>query len=74
MGGLITTENGNVEVDHEAGVVIIVVGNFHGRLQIALEPTEAAELAKILTEQAQNAIHAERVGRRSASTSRYHTS
>lgn len=64
MTGLISTENGNVEVDHEADVVVLVVGNFQGRAQIALEPEEAAELAKILTEEAQNAIHAERLGRR----------
>ncbi|WP_284761563.1 hypothetical protein [Curtobacterium sp. MEB011] len=64
MTGLITTENGNVEVDHYPGTVVLVVGNFQGRAQIALEPEEAAELAKILTEEAQNAIHAERIGRR----------
>lgn len=64
MAPLIKSENGNVEVDHEPGTVVLDVGNTQERAQIALEPSEAAELARVLTEEAQNAIHAERLGRR----------
>lgn len=64
MAPLIKSENGNVEVDHGPGTVVLDVGTTQESAQIALEPAEAVELAKVLTEQAQNAIHAERVGRR----------
>lgn len=66
MAPLIKGENGNVEVDHEPGTVVLDVGNTQESAQIVLEPAEAVELAKALTEQAQNAIHAERSSRRTS--------
>jgi hypothetical protein len=56
-----TTGGLPVTADHEPGFVTLEVGR---GTQVAFDPKAAAELAKQLTEQAQNAIHAERVGRR----------
>jgi hypothetical protein len=61
---LINTENGTVAVDHDVDTVTIIVTNSEEHALLAMEPTEAAALAKALTTEAQNAIHAERVGRR----------
>jgi len=64
MAPLIKSENGSIAVGHEPGSVVLVVGTTSEMTQLAIEPAEAAELAKFLTDEAQNAIHAERVGRR----------
>ncbi|WP_181420125.1 hypothetical protein [Curtobacterium sp. MCPF17_003] len=49
-----------ITADHVPGSVVLKVpGSQHG-----LEPQEAVDLADELKEQAQNAIHAERLGRR----------
>lgn len=64
MTALISTENGTVTVDHDVDTVTIVVTNSSDQALLAMEPAEAAVLAKALTNEAQNAIHAERVGRR----------
>ncbi|TDW69149.1 hypothetical protein EDF51_106133 [Curtobacterium sp. PhB25] len=50
----------NITTDHVPGAVVLrVPGAQHG-----MDPKDAAELGKELIEEAQNAIHAERVGRR----------
>lgn len=64
MTGIIPTENGTVVVDHDVDTVTIVVTTLVDQAVLAMEPAEAAALAKALTAEAQNAIHAERVGRR----------
>lgn len=56
-----TTGGLPVSADHESGVVTLEVGR---GTRVAFDPKAAAELADQLREQAQNAIHAERVGRR----------
>lgn len=49
-----------ITADHVPGVVVLrVPGAQHG-----MDPKDAAELGKELIEEAQNAIHAERLGRR----------
>lgn len=64
MIGLISTENGTVAVDHDVDTVTIFVTTSSDQAVLAMEPAEAAALAKALTAEAQNAIHAERLGRR----------
>lgn len=64
MTGLISTENGTAAVDHDVDTVTLVVTGSGGPALLAMEPAEAAALAKALTAEAQNAIHAERLGRR----------
>jgi hypothetical protein len=62
--GLISTENGTIAVDHDVDTVTIVVTTPSDQALLAMEPAEAAALAKTLTAEAQNAIHAERLERR----------
>jgi len=62
MSGPIHTTGGlPVTADHRSGVVLLEVGR---GTQVAFNPKAAAELGQQLLDQAQNAIHAERVGRR----------
>ncbi len=57
-----TTGDKEVTVDHTSrGIVVVTVGR---SLPIRYEPADAARLADALKTEAQNAIHAERVGRR----------
>lgn len=64
MTGLINTENGTVAVDHDVDTVMLVVTTSEEQALLAMEPAKAAALAKALMAEAQNAIHAERLGRR----------
>ncbi|MEK6310116.1 MAG: hypothetical protein V4737_08755 [Curtobacterium sp.] len=58
---IVTVYGTPVEVTHDVDLVRVRVGE---RVPFTLEPGFAAALADELKEQAQNAIHAERVGRR----------
>jgi hypothetical protein len=59
-----TTGDKPVFVDHTpAGVVVVTVGR---SMPIRYEPDDAARFADALKEQAQNAIHASRLTRRTA--------
>lgn len=56
-----TTGSLPVTADHEPAVVTLEVGR---GTRVTFDPKAAAALGQQLLEQAQNAIHAERVGRR----------
>lgn len=56
-----TTGGLPARTDHRSGVVLFELGR---GTKVAFEPQAAAELGQQLIDQAQNAIHAERVGRR----------
>jgi hypothetical protein len=61
MGAIHTKGGLPVTAGHSVDVVTLEVGRGN---QMAFDPKAAAELAQQLLEQAQNAIHAERGGRR----------
>lgn len=56
-----TTGGLPVTAGHDVDLVTLEVGR---GTQVSFDPKAAAELGQQLLEQAQNAIHAERVGRR----------
>lgn len=56
-----TTGGLPVTAGHDVDLVTLEVGR---GTQVAFDPKAAAELGQQLLDQAQNAIHAERVGRR----------